>query len=150
VVTRAVLPLVLGFLVAACASGGSGSSPATAPGISTPVTGSVAPIASAASAASDQPIANRGPSGWNRGPYDLAGGSYRLDWQSDGTCSALYFGLVGVSNHYRESPPTAGDVALADMLKGSRTIAAVPAGSYYFNVSNVACKSYSATLTRVP
>jgi hypothetical protein len=101
-----------------------------------------------APAGAEAPIAAKGPSGWNRGPYDLAGGDYRLDWTSDGNCSALYFGIVGVDNGYKEQPPTAGDVALKDMLKGSRVIQGVPAGQYFFNVSGVACKSYSATLTR--
>ena len=98
--------------------------------------------------AAEAPITTKGPSGWDRGPYDLAGGNYRLDWTSDGTCSALYFGIVGVSNGYVETPPTAGDVTLKDMKQGSRVIENVPPGSYYFNVSGVACKSYSATLSQ--
>ncbi len=36
------------------------------------------------------------------------------------------------------------------MKDGSRVIADVPAGTYWFNVGNIACKSYSASLTRVP
>ena len=152
---RALLGAALAVVVAACASGGStrvtagtgsGGPDSASPGVGE----SSADAGSPAAVGADQPIVNKGPGGWSRGPYDLAGGSYRLAWESDGTCSALYFGIVGVKNGFRESPPTAGDVALRDMLKGSRTIADVPAGSYYFNVSNVACKGYSATLTRLP
>jgi hypothetical protein len=157
VVTRAGFLVVVAIIAAGCGSGGStpasgnpGALPtgALSSAAASSGGGSVAP--SAASGASEQPIGNQGPAGWERGPYQLAGGTYRLDWETDGSCSALYFGIVGVSNGYRESPPTAGDVALKDMAKGSRTITDVPPGSYFFNVSNVACKKYSATLTRVP
>ena len=134
-------------LLAACSgSGGAATSGATIGPGGAASPGSSAGGASAAPAA-EAPITSKGPSGWNRGPYDLGGGNYRLDWTSDGNCSALYFGIVGVSNGYVESPPTAGDVALKDMKQGSRVIQNVPAGSYYFNVSGVACKDYSATLT---
>jgi hypothetical protein len=153
-VTRPALLLLLALMSVACGSGGS--TPASSNSAGLPSGGSpsaAAPsstAASAASAASQQPIANHGPVGWVRGPYDLAGGNYRIDWETDGSCTALYFGLVGVTNGYRETPSTVGDVALKDLGKGSRTIANVPAGSYYFNVSNQACKKYSATLTPVP
>ena len=157
---RGALWLLLAIVISACA--GSGSTRVTAgadvgggagtSGAAGSSAGAGLPAAAGsstdASTAPEQAIANHGPTGWNRGPYDLAGGNYRLDWESDGTCSALYFGIVGLNNGVREAPPTAGDVALQDMLKGSRTIAGVPAGSYYFNVSGVACKRYSATLTR--
>jgi hypothetical protein len=146
VVTRPFIAFVFATLVAACSGSGSAATPAA----SAPVAGSSAPSAAASGGApSGEPITNHGPKEWNRGPYQLAGGTYRLDWETDGSCTALYFGIVGETNGYRENPPTAGDVALKDMLKGSRTITGVPAGSYFFNVSNVACKSYSATLTPV-
>ena len=93
------------------------------------------------------PITSSGPVGWNRGPYALAGGNYELSWESDGSCTILYFGIVGVDNGYKEDPPTAGDVPLRQMTGGSRTIENVPAGSYFFNVSGLACKTYRGTLT---
>jgi hypothetical protein len=105
-----------------------------------------APAGSAAS----QPITAKGPVGWNRGPYDLAGGNYELSWQSDGSCTVLYFGIVGVNNGYKEEPSTAGDVPLAQLSGGARTIRDVPAGKYWFNVSGVGCKTYMASLASVP
>ena len=142
--TRRLVPLVLALVVAACAVTSTPGAPAPSAG-----NGS-SPAAGAGSGSPDPPITASGPSGWNRGPYDLVGGTYRLAWETDGTCSALYFGIVGVRNGYRESPPSAGDVALPDMLRGSRTLVDVPAGSYFFNFSSVACRKLSATLTRAP
>ena len=147
-VGRLLLLVATCVLLASC--GGGGSAAPTAAGASAAGTAGAGadPSGSGPSTAAEPPITSQGPSGWDRGPYDLAGGSYLLDWESDGSCSALYFGIVGVSNGFKESPPTAGDVALKDMLRGSRVIQNVPAGRHYFNVSNVACRKYRATLTR--
>jgi hypothetical protein len=133
---------VLAVAVAACSSSGA---PGASSGASS--AGSAAPGASAA--APEAPITSTGPVGWNRGPYQLAGGTYELSWASDGGCSVLYFGLEGADNSFTEKP-NAGDVSLAQMKAGARTIENVPPGSYFFNVSGMACKSYSATLTRRP
>jgi hypothetical protein len=151
-VVRGAGLLLACILLAACSgSGGTATPGATVGPGGAASTGAPSPSgasgANGGAGAADAPITAKGPVGWDRGPYDLGGGNYRLDWTSDGTCSALYFGIVGVSNGYVESPPTAGDIALKDMMKGSRVIENVPAGSYFFNVSGVACKSYSATLT---
>jgi hypothetical protein len=110
---------------------------------------SVAGTAAPAGGATEAPITSSGPVGWNRGPYQLAGGTYELTWESDGGCSVLYFGLEGADNDFIEAP-NAGDVPLAQMQAGGRTIENVPPGSYFFNVSGMACKEYSATLTRKP
>jgi hypothetical protein len=139
----AVLLALALALVAACTSSPGGSG-AAASGSGSTAGSSVAPAPVA-----EGPITSSGPVGWNRGPYQLAGGTYELSWTSDGGCSVLYFGLEGADNSFTE-PPSAGDVPLAEMASGTRTIEDVPPGSYFFNVSGMACKEYSATLTRKP
>ena len=129
----------LAAALAACS--GAGSSPAT--------TASIGGSAGASAPTAEGPITSSGPVGWNRGPYLLAGGTYELSWESDGGCSVLYFGIEGADNSFTESP-NAGDVPLAQMQSGTRTIENVPPGAYFFNVSGMACKSYSATLTPKP
>jgi hypothetical protein len=137
---RVLLVLVLAVATLGCSSGSaapSGVGGATPGASGGPV--SAAPVAS--------PITSTGPVGWDRGPYDLAGGAYELSWTSDGTCTVLYFGIVGVDNGFLEQPSTVGDVPLSQLKGGSRLIEAVPPGRYYFNVSGVACKTYTGTLT---
>jgi hypothetical protein len=138
VVRRLVIVAILAAVVAGCAASGQGTA---TPG--RPTSGP------ASSAPSEAPITSSGPVGWNRGPYQLAGGTYELSWESDGGCSVLYFGLEGADNSFTEAP-NAGDVSLGQMKAGTRTIENVPPGSYFFNVSGMACKSYSATLTPKP
>jgi len=142
------LPVVLALTLALAAAACSAAATTAPTGSAAPASGvatSGVPAPSAAPLAG--PITSSGPVGWNRGPYELAGGSYELTWESDGSCTILYFGIVGVDNGYKEDPPTAGDVPMSQIKGGSRTIENVPAGSYYFNVSGIACKTYRGTLT---
>ena len=149
------LPRLAGCLVAAAAVAGIFAA-CNGGGVSatlSPTGGAASPGASAGPsglAATPQIIANKGPSNWDRGPYTLAGGNYRLDWTSDGGCTELYFGIAGASGNSYAEAPSAGEIDPKDMNAGSRTISNVPAGRYYFNASGIACKTYAATLTQVP
>jgi hypothetical protein len=136
--------LAVAAVLAGC--GGGATTPVPAASGAASAAASAAGGSAAGGSAAGQAITSKGPIGWNRGPYDLAGGNYELSWESDGSCTVLYFGIVGVDNGYKEQPSTAGDVPLAQLTGGSRTIQGVPAGKYYFNVSGVACKTYQATL----
>ncbi len=141
------LPVI--FAVALAVVGGAclGGNPSAPTGSPAPASGIAASATAPSAAPLAGPITSSGPVGWKRGPYELAGGSYELTWESDGSCTILYFGIVGVDNGYKEDPPTAGDVPMSQIKGGSRTIENVPAGSYYFNVSGLACKTYRGTLT---
>ena len=150
---KPAVALLACVLLAACSGGGATTSTPSA-GTSGVSGGSEAPSAApsaagsaAAGAADDTPITSKGPIGWNRGPYTLAGGDYKIEWQSDGSCTVLYFGIVGAVNGYKEAPSD-GNVPTKQIKGGSRMIKDVPAGRYYFNVSGVACKTYSGTLSR--
>ena len=145
---KAAALLLACVLFAACSGGGAATSVAPGGSSASPsAVPSAAPGGSAAAGADDTPVTSKGPIGWNRGPYNLAGGDYKIEWQSDGSCTVLYFGIVGAENGYKEGPSD-GNVPTKQIKGGSRVIKAVPAGLYYFNVSGVACKTYTGTLSR--